>query len=81
MTGNQRYWPGNQTVDQFAERNVRAKPMLPESIQACHKENVADTGSNVMELKSCLLEEPRQAALVKMIEMPRGIQLEPPAAK
>jgi hypothetical protein len=81
MTGYQGQRPGHQTVDQFAERDILPKPMFPKSIQARHEEDGADTGSKAMEPKPRLGNDPRETAHVEMIEMPRGIQGEPPAAE
>jgi len=81
MTGNQRYGPGNQTVDQSAERDSLSKPMLPESIHARHEKNAGDTGSNTSEPKPCLSHDSRKAVPIEMIDMPRRIQLEPPGAE
>ena len=33
MAGNQGYRPGNQTVDQFAERDIPPEPIFPEPIR------------------------------------------------
>ena len=81
MTDNQRYRPSNQTVDQFAERDILPKPMFPESIPARHQANRAGTGSNALEPKPRQSKDPRETALVEMIEMPRGIQGKPPTTE
>ena len=81
MTGYQGQRPGNQPVNQFPERDILPKPMLPESIQARHQVDGADAGSNTMEPKPRLGHDPRETALVEMIKMPRGVQRKPPAAE